>query len=186
LSTKNNFFKPQNFSTYPFNSRLENTQRWSSAVKLARISPQMSRYGAYLNRINSLSKKFRSKVRLFPLSAFKSRLNISYDFSKQKLSKQLYFQRFLLKSFPLLQKTKAPLFLVKKDKFLKKWDKNQFYANPINKEPKRHYFNKNKSNFKYNNSKKKFLTKSGFNKSENNYLKKPLYRDRFRRFSNAR
>ena len=133
LSTKSGVFKPQKLFFYPFKSRLNNSQQWSYSVNKARVSPVMSRYGAYLNRINSLSKKFKSKVRVFSLNSFKNKLNLNFDKSKFNLSYNIYFRKFFKESFSNAYKYKRSLNQIKKDRFVKVWDKKQFYANPVNR-----------------------------------------------------
>jgi hypothetical protein len=119
LSSKGELFKQQKLFIYPFKSRLLNTQRWSSSVHAARFSPTMSRYGAYLNRINALSQKFKNKVRVFSLNAFKNRLNMNFDKSKYNSSYNIYFRRLLRNSFSSRYKTRIALNYIKKDKYIR-------------------------------------------------------------------
>ncbi len=93
----------------------------------------MSRYGAYLNRINALSRKYRSRVRVFPLSFFKNRLNFNFNRAKYNSSSKLYFQRFLVNPFSRYYKARAALGRVRKDKFVRRWDRKQIYIDPANR-----------------------------------------------------
>ena len=133
IATKGATFKRQRLFSYPFKPNLQNTQRWSYSINRVRVSPVMARYGAYLDRINALSKKFKSKVRVFSLNSFKNRLNLNFDKSKFNSSYSLYFRRFFKESFTQAYKYKFSLKQIKNDKFVKSWDRKQFYANPISK-----------------------------------------------------
>lgn len=105
---------------YPFKSRSLNTQKWSFVVNKIRVSPVSARYGAYLNRLNALSNKFKSKVRLFPLSVFKNRLSLNFDKFKQKSSSNIYYQRIFNRILPKSSKTLRALKILKKDRFIRK------------------------------------------------------------------
>jgi len=89
-------------------------------VNKIRISPAVSRYGAYLNRLNSLSNKFKSKVRLFPLTAFKNRLSLNFDKSKQYSSSNIYYQRVFSNILPKSSKTFRSLKILKRDRFIRR------------------------------------------------------------------
>ena len=133
----------------------------------------MSRYGAYLDRINALSKKFKGKLRIFPLGVFKNRLNMSFDKSKNEISRRIYFQRFLSKLPSSYYRSKLPLLAIKKDRFIKSWDKEQFYINPAFKKFKNRFFSNKPKSLNFRDNRKKFIF--------SNSAKKPIYRNRFQK-----
>jgi hypothetical protein len=120
LAPLGNAFRSQKLFLYPFKGRVFNTQKWSYSIKKARVSPSMSRFGAYLDRLNALSRKFRTKVRIFPLKVFKNRLSMNFDKSKFNSTNNIYFQRLLINSLPKRSRIKRSLRLIKTDRFIRK------------------------------------------------------------------
>jgi hypothetical protein len=111
------FFKPQKFRSYPVRYAGLNSHRWSNAVDTARISPTISRYGAYLEKINRLSRRYRNKVRVFKFKFFKNRLNLNFDLNKSLLSSNLYFQKFFNNTFSNTFLNKKLSLSFRKDKY---------------------------------------------------------------------
>ncbi len=175
-------FRFQKLFIYPFKVRSLNTQDWSASIRRVRVSPTLSRYGAYLNRLNALSRKFKSKVRLFPLRVFKNRLSMNFDKSKYSSSSNIYYQRFLTNLLPKTSRIKRSLNIIKMDRFIRKWDKNQFFANPVNKNIKRKFIKekfKNREFNKYSFNRKNSYNRAFTHKSVSfNSSKRPFYKNR--------
>ena len=182
LASSGIVFKPQKLFVYPFKSRAFNSNKWSASIKLARVSPIMSRYGSYLNRLKLLSKKFKSKTRFFSFKVFKNRLNLNFDLFKNLSSKNIFYQRTLVNLLPKTSRIKRSLRLLRLDRYARKWDKNQFYSNPSNKFPKDRFSKPNFKNNKFSNYayKKKIAVNSRFFEKSTNF-KKPIYRPRFKK-----
>ncbi len=147
----------------------------------------MSRFGAYLDRLNSLSRKFRSKVRIFPLRVFKNRLSMNFDKSKFNSTNNIYFQRLLVNSLSKRSRIRRSLKLIKTDRFIRRWDKNQFYANPVKKNfrqnfPKNALSPNNRRVKSYPFARKPIFSRENRFASKRvafNSPKKPIYRSRF-------
>ena len=143
----------------------------------------MSRYGAYLDRINALSKKYKSKVRVFSLHQFKNRLNMNLDKSKYGSASRLYFQRFLNGAISQSYKTKMILGSLKRDQLIRKWDKQQGYLIYTNKFSKRKfnnygYKNRTTKNVSFRKLNNRFPKRNIFGSSAG---KKPIYMSRFQK-----
>jgi len=109
LKTQGAFYRRQSFQRYPLRFPYLNDYRWSTAVKNVHFSPNMSKYGAYLERLNALSRRYREKVRIFDFKVFKAKLGQGFDLSKHLFSRDLYFYRFLVKSFSKRNKIRKAL-----------------------------------------------------------------------------
>ena len=143
----------------------------------------MSRYGSYLNRLSLLSKKFKNKARFFSFKVFKNRLNLNFDLFKNISSKNIYYQRILVNSLPKSSRIKRSLKLLRLDRHMRKWDKNQFYSYFTNsknfktKFVKPNFKNKSFNNYSYN---RKNISNFKFSDKFTN-SKKPIYRQRFQK-----
>ena len=91
----------------------------------------------------------------------------------------MYYQRLLINSLPKNSRIKRSLNLLRLDRYMRKWDKNQFYSNFINSKNfnKPNFRSKNFNNYSYN---KKNISNFKFSDKFTS-SKKPIYRQRFQK-----
>lgn len=58
---------------------------------------------------------------------------MNFDKSKFNSTNNIYFQRLLVNSLSKRSRIRRSLKLIKTDRFIRRWDRNQFYANPVRK-----------------------------------------------------